>query len=89
MAGYHKQIIIVGLRSIQLLATSIAIVGFIWGSGDWLLLNLKGAPMTPLSIIMMLYGSVGTAVTEAAIKIVERTAQKNGEEAPENGQPLP
>jgi hypothetical protein len=51
----------------------MVVVGFIWGSSDWLLASvLKDSPVTPLSVLLMLYGAVGLGVTEAVIRVVQR-----------------
>ena len=64
---------ILGLRFLQLLAISAFIVGFIWGGSDFLnsLLPANG-PITPLSVLLMLYGIIGSLVIEVAIRVVQR-----------------
>jgi len=49
------------------------ITGFVWGSSDFLLMTvLVEAPVTPLSVLLMLYGVLGTGLSEAAIRFVTK-----------------
>lgn len=76
-AQNHKATIVLSLRFLQLLATALFIVGGIWCSSDWLTATvLVNAPVAPLSVLFMLYGFVGSASTEAAIRLVNRQAKK-------------
>lgn len=69
----NKQLAIIILRLLQLLTVAMTVTGFIWASSDWLLATvLAKAPVTPLSVLLMLYGSVGSIVIEAMIRIVQR-----------------
>lgn len=64
---------IILLRLLQLLTVAMSVTGFIWASSDYLLATvLIGVPVTPLSVLLMLYGSVGTFVIEALIRVVQR-----------------
>ena len=72
-AQNHKATIVLALRFLQLLTTALFIVGFIWGSSDYLTATiLKDVPIAPLSVLFMLYGFVGSISIEAAIRIVQR-----------------
>ena len=68
-----KKMGIIGLRFLQLIAVSMAVVGFIWGGSDWISSMLpKNGPVTPLSVLLMLYGLIGSLVIEVAIRVVQR-----------------
>lgn len=69
----YKSWAIIALRMLQLLTVSMVVTGFIWASSDWLLTSvLVGIPVTPLSVLLMLYGSVGSLVIEALVRVVQR-----------------
>lgn len=64
---------ILGLRFLQLIAVSMFVVGFIWGGSDWINSLLpENSVITPLSVLLMLYGIIGSIVIEVAIRIVRR-----------------
>jgi hypothetical protein len=69
----YKKMGVLGLRFLQLIAIATFVVGFIWGGSDFLssLLPANG-PITPLSVLLMLYGVMGSVVIEVAIRIVQR-----------------
>jgi len=68
-----KKMGVIGLRFLQLIAVSMFIVGFIWGGSDWISSFLpKNGPVTPLSVLLMLYGLIGSIVIEGAIRVVQR-----------------
>ena len=68
-----KQMGILGLRFLQLIAVTIFVVGFIWGGTDWINSLLpKNSVITPTSVLLMLYGIIGTLVIEVAIRVVKR-----------------
>lgn len=68
-----KTIAVLFLRLLQLLTVGMTFTGFIWASSDYLLATvLIGVPVTPLSVLLMLYGSVGAFVIEALIRVVQR-----------------
>lgn len=64
---------VLGLRFLQVLALSLTAIGFIWGTGDYIssLLPADG-PVAPLSVLLMLYGVVGSGIIEGAIRFVQR-----------------
>jgi hypothetical protein len=69
----YKASFVIGLRFVQLITVCMVIVGFIWGSSDFLLASvLKDSPVTPLSVLLMLYGGLGLGITESVIRIVQR-----------------
>ena len=68
-----KKMGILGLRFLQLIAVGMFVVGFIWGGSDWISSLLpKNGPITPLSVLLMLYGIIGSLVIEVAIRVVQR-----------------
>jgi hypothetical protein len=75
----YKGSLVLGLRFLQLVAAALCIIGLIWGSSDWLSAYvLKDSPVTPLSVLFMLYGFSGAVSVEAVIRLVERkTKTKN------------
>lgn len=69
----YKATLVLALRFFQVLTVAMVAVGFIWGMGDLVMSWLPAdSPVTPLSLLMMLYGSVGSVIIEAAIRIVQR-----------------
>lgn len=61
------------LRLLQILSLAAAIVGFIWSSGDFLTsLFPENSVVTPTSVLLMLYGSVGTLGLEGIIRFLTR-----------------
>ena len=68
-----RKSVVIGLRVLQLLTIASAITGGIWASSDWLLLYvLVEAPVTPLSVLLIVYGIVGTIVCEAPIRLLRK-----------------
>ena len=63
---------VIGLRFAQFVAGALCIIGLIWGSSDWLSQFLVDSPITPLSVLLMLYGFFGTVSIEAIIRLVQR-----------------
>lgn len=76
MFDYRKSAII-GLRVVQLLTIASAITGGIWASSDWLLLYvLVETPVTPLSVLLIVYGIVGTIIAEAPIRLLKKQEKR-------------
>ena len=69
---YYRYVVL-GLRSLQMVCIGCFVTGPIWASSD-LLLNtvLIGVPVTPLSVLLMLYGGVGAVVNEVLIRFFNR-----------------
>jgi hypothetical protein len=64
---------ILGLRVFQIICIASVITGFIWSSSDLLLATvLVDVPVTPLSVLMMLYGVVGVFGSEGAVRFLGR-----------------
>lgn len=69
----YRNFAVIALRMLQLLTVSMVVTGFIWASSDWLLASvLIDVPVTPLSILLMLYGSIGSVVIETLVRVVQR-----------------
>jgi len=69
----NKTHMILALRVVQLLCLCSIITGFIWSSSDFLLVEvLADAPVTPLSILMMLYGLFGWGLSEGIIRVLTK-----------------
>ena len=65
------------LRTIQLLCIAATITGFVWATSDLLLTSvLVGAPVTPLSVLLMLYGVLGSGSIEAVIRLFNRKTKR-------------
>jgi hypothetical protein len=62
------------LRTAQVLCIGLVLMGFVWSTSD-LLLNtiLVNAPVTPMSVLLMLYGLLGTFGIEAVIRLLNRS----------------
>jgi hypothetical protein len=68
-----KTLAVLFLRLLQLLTVGMVFTGFIWASSDYLLATvLIGVPVSPLSVLLVLYGSVGSVLIEALIRVVQR-----------------
>ena len=69
----HKATAILGLRTLQILSMALTVVGFIWASGDYLTsLFPANSVVTPTSVLLMLYGSVGSFGLEGIIRFLSR-----------------
>jgi hypothetical protein len=68
----YKKMGVIGLRFLQLIASGMFAVGFIWGMSDFISSLLPGGPVTPFSVLLMVYGAVGSLVIEVAIRVVQR-----------------
>ena len=76
-ANESKQYAFLALRTIQIISIGCVVSGFIWSSSDWLLLTvLLDSPVTPLSVLLMLYGSCGSIVVEGIMRQLERHYKK-------------
>jgi len=85
----YKRYVVLGLRVLQMICIGSFATGCIWASSD-LLLNkvLIDVPVTPLSVLLMLYGGVGSIVNEAIIRLFNRQncfLQKKEKAEAENG----
>jgi hypothetical protein len=68
-----KRIGVFGARFLQLISAALAVVGFIWATGDYLTsLFPSGSVVTPLSVLMMLYGFIGTVAFEGLVRFLTR-----------------
>ena len=79
---------IISLRAFQMICIGLTITGFIWATSDLLLTTvLVEAPVTPLSVLLMLYGSLGTGLIEIVIRWLTRKQQGflSAEESNVNG----
>lgn len=78
MGTKYKQKASIVMRGFQLLCIASVVTGFIWASSDWLLLTvLVDAPVTPVSVLLMLYGTLGTVLIEAIVRWLNRGEQKD------------
>lgn len=68
---------ILALRSLQFISIGCIIAGFIWSTSDYLLLTvLVDSPVTPLSILLMLYGIFGSSIIEVIIRFMDKHFKK-------------
>ena len=73
---YSKSALLV-TRLIQMLSLSLVVTGFIWASSDLLLVTvLADSPVTPLSVLFMLYGLMGSVFTEAIARWITKSENK-------------
>lgn len=63
---------VTGLRFVQILAISLAAVGFIWGLGDFVNSLMPSNTVTPMSVLFMLYGLVASGMVEVPIRLMQR-----------------
>ena len=69
----EKSNALLGFRTLQIFSLAIVIVGFIWSSGDFLTsLFPENSIVNPVSILMMLYGTLGAIGSEGIIKFLTR-----------------
>lgn len=66
---------IVGLRFLQIISMAAVAIGFIWGFGDFINSLMPNGTSAPMSLLLILYGLVGSVVIEVPIRILKR--QKN------------
>ena len=72
----YKKPTILGLRCMELLCIAFVITGFVWASSDLLLATiLVKAPVTPISVLLMLYGTIGLFLAETSIRLLNRKLQ--------------
>lgn len=68
---------VLALRSMQFICISCLVVGFIWSTSDYLLLMvLTNIPVTPISVLLMVYGVFGVSAIQIIIKQFERRLEK-------------
>jgi len=73
MNGKYQHTMVLGLRSFQIICIGLAVTGGIWSSGDLLMAMIPvGTPVTPLSLLFMLYGVVGTTLLEIIVRVLMR-----------------
>jgi len=69
----YKRTAMLATRLIQLTSIVLVITGFLWASSDMLLITvLKDSPVTPLSVLLMLYGFVGSVISEVLARLISR-----------------
>jgi len=74
--GYYKSAVS-GLRVIQIISLASIVTGFIWATSDILMTTvLIKAPVTPMSILLMVYGVFGTFLSEISVRILARIQKK-------------
>ena len=72
-----KKSTVLGLRVFQLICASSIITGFIWATADLLLTTiLVDSPVTPLSVLLMVYGTLGIVLCEATVRLLSRNQPK-------------
>jgi len=77
METTYKQIALPCLRIIEILCVAVTITGFLWASSDFLVTSiLVGVPVTPLSVLFMLYGFFGTGAIEIVIRLFNRKSKR-------------
>ena len=85
MITQYKHSALLVTRLIQLLSMGLVITGFIWSSSDLLIATvLVDSPVTPLSVLFMLYGAMGSVLTELIARYITRSEGK-GEKKGDGG----
>ncbi len=74
--GDMRKTAITGLRFVQVLALALVAVGFIWGLGDWIDTLMPEGTDAPISLLLMIYGLVGSAMVEIPIRVLQRRIKK-------------
>jgi len=68
----YRADLLLALRFFQILTVAMVAVGFIWGAGDVVMAWLpEDSPVTPLSLMLMLYGAIGSLIIEVAVRVVK------------------
>lgn len=76
MEATFKKYAVLPLRVIQIVCIAGVITGFIWASSDFLLVTvLVQAPVTPISVLLMLYGTMGSLLSEIIIRLLGKKKQ--------------
>lgn len=77
MSAEIKNYAVLSLRVVQLLCCAAIVTGFIWATSDLLLVTvLVEAPVTPVSVLLMLYGTLGTFLSEGIIRLFVKKKQQ-------------
>jgi len=72
--GHYKNSAILVTRLIQVLSLCLIITGFLWASSDVLLITvLEDSSVTPMSVLFMLYGFVGSVITELMARWIAKS----------------
>jgi len=75
----YKVQAVIAMRVFQLLCVGLLVSGFVWASSDYLLTTvLVDAPVTPLSVLLMVYGLLGIVCSEVSVRLVRRQNEKKG-----------
>ena len=75
----YKRLALIGVRSVETLCIAMSITGFIWATADLLLVRiLIKMPVNPFSILLMLYGTVGSFGTEVVARWLSRGVDETG-----------
>lgn len=75
MLGQYKNSALFGTRLIQVVCLSLMVIGFVWSSSDFLLLTiLADSPVTPLSVMFMLYGLLGSVLSELMARWINKSS---------------
>jgi hypothetical protein len=73
----YSKVGIIGFRCVEILCIGAIITGFVWASSDYLLATiLAKSPVTPASVLMIVYGSLGTFLCEVTIWIFKRAEKR-------------
>jgi hypothetical protein len=69
----EKNNALLGFRTLQIFSLAIVVVGFIWSSGDYISsLFPENSIVNPVSVLMMLYGTLGAIGSEGIIRFLTR-----------------
>ena len=70
----HRDSAILATRVMQLLCMALVVVGILWASTDLLMVTvLVESPVTPMSLLFILYGFIGSTLTELLARCLARS----------------
>lgn len=73
----YREKAVLGVRAFQIICAAFFVTGFIWATSDWLLVTiLVEAPVTPLSVLLMLYSTIGLVGSELTVRIMRRSSNR-------------
>lgn len=85
MLTQYKDSALIITRLIQIASLAFVVLGFVWASSDLLLVTvLANAPVTPLSVLFMVYGLLGSVLSEGIARWITRSGNESAKK-PENG----
>jgi len=70
----YKNSAMLATRLTQIMSMVSVVTGFVWALTDLLLVTvLVDSPVTPISVLLMLYGFIGSLLTEGIARWIARS----------------